>query len=58
MLKVERLLGSAISTIATNMEINHHVQQALKAHVLFQRDKDYVVQGRSKSSSSMNSPAA
>ena len=26
-----------------NMEMNHHVQQALKAHVLFQRDKDYVV---------------
>ena len=28
---------------AVNMEINHHVQQALKAHVLFQRDRDYVV---------------
>ena len=27
-----------------NMEISHHVQQALKAHVLFHRDKDYLVQ--------------
>jgi preprotein translocase subunit SecA len=25
------------------MEMNHHVQQALKAHVIFQRDKDYVI---------------
>src|SRR5450432_2378552 len=25
------------------MEMNHHVQQALKAHVLFLRDRDYVV---------------
>src|SRR5215467_2036462 len=28
---------------AINMEINHHVQQGLKAHVLFHRDRDYVV---------------
>ncbi|MDP4594575.1 MAG: preprotein translocase subunit SecA [Beijerinckiaceae bacterium] len=26
-----------------NVTIVHHVQQALKAHVLFQRDKDYIV---------------
>jgi preprotein translocase subunit SecA len=25
------------------MEMNHHVQQALKAHVVFQRDRDYLV---------------
>src|SRR5450432_4927644 len=25
------------------MEMNHHVQQALKANVMFLRDKDYVV---------------
>src|SRR5450432_949786 len=25
------------------MEMNHHVQQALKAHVVFLRDKDYLV---------------
>src|SRR5256714_3628115 len=28
---------------AVNIEINHHVQQALLAHVLYHRDKDYVV---------------
>ncbi|CCQ96913.1 translocase binding subunit (ATPase) [[Clostridium] ultunense Esp] len=27
-----------------NMEINHHVQQALKAHTLMKRDVDYVVE--------------
>lgn len=27
----------------SNVTIVHHVQQALKAHVLFQRDKDYIV---------------
>ncbi len=27
-----------------NMEINHHIIQALRANALFQRDKDYVVQ--------------
>jgi preprotein translocase subunit SecA len=26
-----------------NIEINHHVQQGLRAHVLYHRDKDYVV---------------
>lgn len=28
---------------ARNITINHHVQQALKAHVLMKRDRDYVV---------------
>ncbi len=42
-LKIERLLGMGNLYEAANMEINHHVQQALKAHVLFQRDKDYIV---------------
>jgi preprotein translocase subunit SecA len=42
-LKVERLLNLSNLYDATNMEMNHHVQQALKAHVVFQRDKDYVV---------------
>lgn len=27
-----------------NMEINHHIVQALRANALFERDKDYVVQ--------------
>jgi preprotein translocase subunit SecA len=42
-LKVEKLLGISNMYDAINMEINHHVQQALKAHVLFHRDRDYVV---------------
>ena len=42
-LKVEKLLGLGNLYDAINIEWNHHVQQALKAHVLFQRDKDYVV---------------
>src|ERR1700721_2956675 len=28
---------------AVKFETNHHVQTALKAHVIFQRDRDYVV---------------
>ena len=42
-LKVEKLLGLSNMYDAINMETNHHVQTALKAHVLFQRDRDYVV---------------
>ena len=40
---MEKLLGLGNLYDAANMEMNHHVQQALKAHVLFQRDRDYVV---------------
>src|SRR5689334_12297872 len=42
-LKMEKLIGLGNMYEAANMELNHHVQQALKAHVLFQRDKDYIV---------------
>src|SRR5512142_1527562 len=42
-LKVEKLLGVGNLYDAANIEYNHHVQQALRAHVLYQRDKDYVV---------------
>ncbi|HEX4134004.1 MAG TPA: DEAD/DEAH box helicase [Bryobacteraceae bacterium] len=42
-LKMERLLGLGNLYEATNMDINHHVQQALRALVMFQRDKDYIV---------------
>ena len=27
----------------TNAELNHHIQQALKAHTLFKKDEDYIV---------------
>ncbi|HVN04444.1 MAG TPA: preprotein translocase subunit SecA, partial [Bryobacteraceae bacterium] len=42
-LKVEKLLGLGNLYDATHIEWNHHVQQALRAHVLYQRDRDYVV---------------
>ncbi|MCL4402124.1 MAG: preprotein translocase subunit SecA [Acidobacteria bacterium] len=41
--KVERLLKIPNLYDPANIEFNHHVQQALKAHVLFLRDRDYVV---------------
>src|SRR5579862_3978309 len=41
--KVETLLNIGNLYDATNIEINHHVQQALRAHAMFHRDKDYVV---------------
>jgi preprotein translocase subunit SecA len=42
-LKVEKLLGLGNLFDATNIEFNHHVQQALRAHVLYQLDREYVV---------------
>jgi preprotein translocase subunit SecA len=42
-LRVEKLLGIGNMYEPQNVEWNHHIQQALKAHVVFQRDKDYVV---------------
>jgi preprotein translocase subunit SecA len=41
--KVEKLLGLANLYDQANIEYNHHVQQALRAHVIYQRDRDYLV---------------
>jgi len=41
--RVEKLLGVENLYDPATIEINHHVQQALKAHALFKRDVDYVV---------------
>jgi len=41
--KCERLLSLGNLYDPANMEINHHVYQALRAHVLFEKDVDYVV---------------
>ncbi|MDF1535933.1 MAG: preprotein translocase subunit SecA [bacterium] len=41
--RVEKLLGVENLYDPGNIEINHHVQQGLKAHGLFKRDVDYVV---------------
>jgi len=43
-LKIERMLDCGNLYDAVNMDLNHHVQQGLKAAVMFRRDKDYVVQ--------------
>jgi preprotein translocase subunit SecA len=43
-LKIEKLLDSSNLYDAANIELNHHVQQSLRAHILYQRDRDYVVQ--------------
>ncbi len=43
--RVEDKLGVDNLYDQHNMEILHHVMQALKAHTIFKRDRDYVVQG-------------
>ena len=42
--KAERFFGIDDISKQEYSELNHHIQQALKAHALFERDKDYVVQ--------------
>jgi preprotein translocase subunit SecA len=41
--KVERLLGVSNLYDPSNIELVHHVLQALRAHYLFRRDVDYMV---------------
>ncbi len=41
--KCERLLNVGNLYDPANMDINHHVYQALRAHVLFEKDVDYVI---------------
>jgi preprotein translocase subunit SecA len=41
--RVEKMLGIENLADEKNMEISHHVNQALKAHTLMKRDRDYVV---------------
>jgi preprotein translocase subunit SecA len=41
--KVERLLGTGNLYDPSNIDLVHHVLQALKAHTLFKKDVDYVV---------------
>ncbi|MBX3721333.1 MAG: preprotein translocase subunit SecA [Turneriella sp.] len=43
--KVEKLLNVDNLYAPQNVELVHHVHQCLKAHKLFNRDVDYVVQG-------------
>ncbi len=41
--KAEKLLNKENLYDPENIEVIHHVNQALKAHTLFKRDKDYIV---------------
>ncbi|MFZ5648370.1 MAG: preprotein translocase subunit SecA, partial [Bacillota bacterium] len=41
--KVEKMLGIGNLYDDDNIELNHHLIQALKAHALMKRDRDYVV---------------
>jgi preprotein translocase subunit SecA len=41
--KAEQAFGVENLSDVENTELNHHIQQALKAHALMHRDKDYVV---------------
>ncbi|MBR2783552.1 MAG: preprotein translocase subunit SecA [Firmicutes bacterium] len=41
--KVERAIGITNLYDPVNTEISHHINQALKAQVIFKRDRDYVV---------------
>jgi preprotein translocase subunit SecA len=41
--KVERMMQIDNLYDLKNLTINHHIQQALKAHVIMKRDEDYVV---------------
>ncbi|TGK06240.1 preprotein translocase subunit SecA [Leptospira fletcheri] len=42
---VEQILGIENLYAPQNVDLVHHVHQALKAHKIFQKDVDYVVQG-------------
>ena len=42
-IKVEKMLDAGNLYDPANIELVHHVNQALKAHVLFKRDVDYIV---------------
>jgi preprotein translocase subunit SecA len=42
-LRLEKLLNIGNLYDPQNIEWNHHVQQALRAHVLYQRDREYVI---------------
>jgi preprotein translocase subunit SecA len=42
-LKCEKLLGVPNLYEPEYVELNHHVQQGLRAHVLYKRDRDYLV---------------
>ena len=42
--KAEKFFGIENLTDIANADLNHHIQQALKAHHIFKKDNDYIVQ--------------
>ncbi len=54
--KAEEFFGVENLADVENATLNHHINQAMKARGVMQRDIDYVVKD-GRSSSSMNSPA-
>jgi preprotein translocase subunit SecA len=42
-IKVEKMIGAGNLYDPSNIELVHHVNQALRAHALFKRDVDYIV---------------
>ena len=44
-MKAERFFGIENFSDIENTDLSHHIQQALKAHHIFKRDNDYVVEG-------------
>ncbi len=43
-MKAERFFGIESFSDIENADLSHHIQQALKAHHIFKRDRDYLVQ--------------
>ena len=43
-IKAEKFFNIENLTDIANADLNHHIQQALKAHHIFKRDNDYIVQ--------------
>ena len=43
-MKAERFFGIESFSDIENADLSHHIQQALKAHHVFKRDRDYLVQ--------------
>ncbi len=43
--KAEKFFGIESFSDIENADLSHHIQQALKAHHIFKRDNDYVVEG-------------
>ena len=55
---VERAAGHRKPLQPEHFEMMPYLDNALRAHALYRRDKDYIVRDAARSSSSTSSPAA